>query len=64
MLSVIFWELGKKTKLVEEEEEEFDVIEVEEFDQDSEVTARIWNLFNRERKYSKQVRGSVDGKRP
>jgi hypothetical protein len=63
LLTSIFWDLAAKPTqeeqqaLATETDEHFDTVEVEDFDEDAEIQARIWNRFIRD------VRGLDDSER-
>lgn len=49
LLVVIFWQLGTLSKetVCDDQSESFKSVKAEEFDEEAELTARIWNNFNR-----------------
>ena len=63
LLTSIFWDLAAKPTqeeqqaLATETDEHFDTVEVEDFDEDAEIQARIWNRFIRD------VKGLDDSER-
>lgn len=56
LLVAIFWDLGKKRtsealeNLEEEGSDRNSTVEVEDFDEEAELQARIWNKFQREQR--------------